>query len=156
MADNSPIPGVNAAPAGYQVPSGSPFDRALSALPNAPMPQADPAQPSGRDILMQMMANRGGDTQLAFADASDARDKDPQNLPLRDAEHELFVRQVLNQFHLPPEAALLTPAYSAAKAVGQPLGLFKGATPPSWSEVRAGVAPFFNQTHPFRRWYGDK
>lgn len=73
------------------------------------------------------------------------------NLGLRDQEHAAFSRYLLHQ--LGPVlgtgvVAASVPAYSAVKAVAQPLGMMKGATPASMQEVKAGLSPITPQINP--------
>lgn len=72
------------------------------------------------------------------------RDANPMDLNLRDQEHAAFSRYMLNQLGPllgPAVVATSVPAYSAAKAVAQPLGMMQGATPASLREVQAGLSP---------------
>src|SRR5216683_7307675 len=139
--DDSPIPGANAAPAGYQVPSGSPFDKALGALPDAPSPTSD----AGRDTLQQLI------------EAKNARSGDPFNTLLRNREHELFSQHIINTYGPVLGRAIAgaaVPAYAATKAAVQampaPIGQaidrvspfpLAGATKPDMGEVAAGLKP---------------
>lgn len=138
--DPSPIPGADVAPANYQVEPGSPFDRALAAMPTAtPNP--------GRDTLSQLIA------------AQNARAADPFNTLLRNREHELFSQHVMNTYGPVLGRAIVgaaVPTYAAAKAGAQalpsPIGHaidrvspfpLAGATKPDMGEVAAGLKPAF-------------
>ncbi len=59
---------------------------------------------------------------------------------LAPLEHQAFAREWTksNPWVAAPSLAVATPAYSLAKLVGQPLGLYQDATPPSWNELAAG------------------
>ncbi len=98
--------------------------------------------------IAQFMMQASGDAYQAATLAALARMGDPLNLALRNAEHALFSRSVLQK--LGPVlgrgvVATSVPLYSAAKAIGQPFGAFKGATAPSWQEVQYGLQPLFPQ-----------
>lgn len=96
------------------------------------------------DQYIQHFLAQAGDAYEAATLATMARMADPLNTELRNAEHALFSRYVVHT--LGPVAgravvAAAVPLYSLAKAVGQPVGAFKGATAPSWREVQYGLKP---------------
>lgn len=89
------------------------------------------------------------DPQSALISLVNQRNEDPMNLGLRDQEHAAFSKHVLDTLGPilgPAVVAASVPAYSAAKAIAQPLGMMKGATPPSFGEVKAGLSPLWGGT----------
>jgi hypothetical protein len=74
------------------------------------------------------------------------RDANPQDLNLRDQEHAQFSRVILDKYGPVLGSAIVAsavPTYSAAKGGAQALGLMKDATPASFREVGAGLAPLW-------------
>lgn len=73
-----------------------------------------------------------------------AREVNPRDLALRDAEHEALSRYVIAKYG-PVTGRMMVasfvPVYSAGKLILKPLGGYKGATPPSFREVAAGLRP---------------
>lgn len=77
--------------------------------------------------------------------ANIARQADPMNIGLRNAEHAAFSQHMLNTLGSLgiPGVALAPGVYAGLKALGQPFGFFAGATPPSLQSIRAGMSPLF-------------
>lgn len=102
-------------------------------------PVKTPTAPADQD------STRGTfDPQSALISLMHQRDTRPMDLGLRDQEHAAFSRYVLDRLGPllgPAVVATSVPAYSATKAVAQPLGMMQGATPASVGEVKAGLAP---------------
>lgn len=108
-------------------------------------------------IKQHFMQTTGGNTEDAFHKLQQARDIAPWNIPMRDAEHALFVESQPRINRL--GAALAVPAYTGVKAAVQamPEGVqhminsispYKlsgiDVTPASLGEIRAGMSPLLN------------
>lgn len=141
--EQAAIPGQRTAQASYEVPSGSPFDRYLANLG-----PAAPAPPSAADLIQHYLTKSKGDPTMALINVMQDRQNNPTDLALRNTEHALFSAHVMKQLGPGLGTAVVgasVPAYSAAKAVGQPFGAFRGATPPSLQEVQYGLWPLLRQ-----------
>jgi hypothetical protein len=116
------------------------------------------AQPAEHPLAAMVRAYLGqararADQHAAAPDAAvisliNQRSDDPMNLGLRDQEHAAFSRYLLDQLGPilgPAVVGAAVPAYSAAKGGAQSLGLMKDATPASWHEVLAGLAPLLER-----------
>lgn len=115
-----------------------------SVAPGIPTPT--PTAPADQD------STRGtSDPRSTLISLMNQRSGNPTDLGLRDQEHAAFSKYLLHT--LGPllgtgVVAASVPAYSAAKAVAQPLGLMKDATPASMQEVKAGLSPILPQINP--------
>lgn len=119
----------------------------------APQPLIPSPAPQGRGVSGSWEPPTALDQA---AQALAARSADPQNLDLRDREHALFSKYILDQYG-PQLGSLIVgaaaPTYSGVKALAQSnpqlgalLGKMSGqdltqATPASWREVQAGLSP---------------
>lgn len=144
--------------------SQEPAPTGLRPAPAPYIPQSAAAEQAlGERLAAIPWARRGASGEWEPPGAGDqavqvaqARVADPQNLDLRDQEHRLFSQHVLDQYG-PVLGSLVVgasvPSYSALKAAAQAnpqLGALlsrltgydlANATPASWREVHAGLAP---------------
>lgn len=99
-------------------------------LPPTPMPQV-PTDQDPESALVVLM-NRRADN--------------PQDLDLRDQEHEAFSRYMLHRLGPvlgPAVVGASVPAYSGIKGAVQAMGGMQDASPASFREVQAGLRPLW-------------
>src|SRR6266849_5052937 len=129
------------------------LERALGLLPDRPGPtDLRRAMPLTTPQLVQRyLAQAGGDPLQAAAAAKSDRAKNPGDVALANAEHELFAHHVMRQLGPVAGRAVLAaavPTYTLAKAIGRPVGLFKGSTPPSLQQIKHGLRPIVRPLPP--------
>lgn len=105
-----------------------------------------PANLSGRanQLIQHYLGEARGDPLQAAAAAKAAREKDPNNIDLRNAEHALFSYYMIDKLGPILGAAVVgvsVPLYSLVKSLAKMMGLLKKATPPSWQEMQYGLRP---------------
>lgn len=118
--------------------------RMVPGVVSRPIRLSGPGQRNAKQLIANYLREARGDAVQAAALAGRDRLSDPSNLALRNAEHALFSRSVLQSLGPVLGRAVVAtsvPLYSAAKAIGRPMGFFKEATAPSWQEVQYGLEP---------------
>ena len=97
--------------------------------------------PTWQDIAIRYMQQSEGNPDLAWGLAM--RDRQSSNdKTLAAAEHFLYAQAQAAGGSARDALVfgLLAPGYQLAKAVGRPLGFFKGSTPPSYGQLEAGLS----------------
>lgn len=109
---------------------------------NNPVNLRDPSGLSGGTActIQSFLDKAGGNSLDAYNASFLARENGDNRDEIRNSEHYLFARDAsaTNPLLAVP-IGLATPLYSAAKAIGQPFGAYKDATPPSLGEVYWGL-----------------
>jgi len=121
-------------------------------------PPQTPTFPRGEVPQAGYRGESGISNWDASTKALGARESDPMNPDLANAEHNAFSQDVVNNYGILGRGmmAVAPPLYGAAKAIGQATGLgFNDATPASFEQIGAGMAPAFGIDAGYNQTRGD-